>query len=93
MYAEYNPSTGELLVTQTSQMTGRTNKMRINTTPGGLVIGLNECANGALIQNAFPTLAPDEREFLMTGITPEEWDALYADAPYPHSEVAPMGSN
>lgn len=26
------------------------------------------------IQNAFPFLTPDEREFLITGITPTEWD-------------------
>ena len=28
---------------------------------------------GELIQNAMPHLTPDEREFLMTGITSEEW--------------------
>jgi len=27
-----------------------------------------------LVQNAFPHLNADEREFLMTGVTPEEWD-------------------
>ena len=33
--------------------------------------------NGALIQNAFPHLTPDQREFYMTGITSEEWDDLF----------------
>jgi hypothetical protein len=28
---------------------------------------------GVLIQDAMPHLSPDEREFLMTGITPDEW--------------------
>lgn len=28
---------------------------------------------GALIQNVFAGFTADEREFLMTGITPEEW--------------------
>ena len=28
---------------------------------------------GALVQDAFPDLDADAREFLMTGITPEEW--------------------
>jgi len=28
---------------------------------------------GELIQKAMPNLTADEREFLMTGITPEEW--------------------
>ena len=27
-----------------------------------------------LIQHCFPKLTPDEREFIKTGITPEEWD-------------------
>jgi hypothetical protein len=29
--------------------------------------------NGVLIQNAMPNLTPDEREFLMTGITADSW--------------------
>ena len=29
--------------------------------------------SGELIQNAMPNLTANEREFLMTGITPEEW--------------------
>ena len=31
---------------------------------------------GELIQKAMPNLTADEREFLMTGITPEEWADL-----------------
>ena len=30
-----------------------------------------------LIQNIVPHLTPDYREFLKTGITPEEWTALF----------------
>jgi hypothetical protein len=29
-----------------------------------------------VIQNIVPHLSADDREFLMTGATPEEWDAL-----------------
>jgi hypothetical protein len=32
--------------------------------------------SGSLIQNAFPQLTPETREFLLTGITPEEWDDM-----------------
>lgn len=32
---------------------------------------------GALIQDAFPNLTADEREFMMTGITPEEWEETF----------------
>ena len=28
---------------------------------------------GALLQDAFPNLSPPVREFIKTGITPEEW--------------------
>ena len=34
---------------------------------------------GKLIQDAMPHLSADEREFLMTGITPSEWDATIKD--------------
>ena len=41
--------------------------------------GLKEYNNGALIQNAFPFLSPNEREFLLTGLFEEEWDGLFEE--------------
>lgn len=35
--------------------------------------------NGALIQDVMPHLSADDREFLKTGITPEEWDEMWPD--------------
>lgn len=35
---------------------------------------------GALIQDAFPNLSVNDREFIMSGITPEEWDELAGEA-------------
>jgi hypothetical protein len=32
---------------------------------------------GMLIQDAMPRLTTDEREFMMTGITAEEWEKHY----------------
>jgi hypothetical protein len=32
-----------------------------------------------LVHEIFPQLTADEREFIMTGITPEEWDELFFD--------------
>jgi hypothetical protein len=32
---------------------------------------------GMLIQDAMPYLSSDEREFLMTGITAEEWEGIF----------------
>ena len=31
---------------------------------------------GMLIQEAMPNLSVDDREFIMTGTTPDEWDAM-----------------
>lgn len=35
--------------------------------------------NGMLIQDAFPNLNADQREFIMTGITAEEWDETFGE--------------
>jgi hypothetical protein len=51
---------------------------RMNTMT--IVMDMEDCAkweNGTLIQDALPYLTPDEREFLMTGILPHEWDELF----------------
>ena len=34
---------------------------------------------GELIQNVFPHLTPDEREFIKTGITHDEWDQMFGE--------------
>lgn len=34
---------------------------------------------GILLQNAFPDLTPDQREFILTGTTPEEWDEAFPE--------------
>lgn len=38
---------------------------------------LNAYAAGALLQDAFPNLNADEREFVKSGITAEEWDEMF----------------
>jgi hypothetical protein len=37
--------------------------------------------DGTLIQNAFPALDADDRELLMTGIGPKEWDEMFGEDP------------
>ena len=34
---------------------------------------------GMLIQDAMPNVPPDMREFLMSGITPDEWQATFGE--------------
>lgn len=36
-----------------------------------------------LIQDIFPNLGPDEREFLKTGITSAEWEELFSEPKFP----------
>ena len=34
---------------------------------------------GEFIQDAMPNLTPAEREFIKTGVTPDEWDEIFGD--------------
>ena len=34
---------------------------------------------GGLIQEVFPNLTPDEREFYKTGYTKEDWNAIFGE--------------
>lgn len=40
---------------------------------------LQKWQNGELVQNAFPYLTPAEREFIISGVLPGEWDTLFSD--------------
>jgi len=41
--------------------------------------GLFTYRQGAFIQDAFPGMSADDREFLMSGMSKEGWDATFAD--------------
>ena len=62
-----------MLIIRTSPFSGNTNSMEIEVTQEQL----SSWENGTLIQNAIPNLSADEREFIMSGITPEEWDSAF----------------
>ena len=62
-------------ITRTSLATGVTRTRDLNITKLQLEVWKSR---GVPIQNAFPNLSPDEREFLKTGITSEEWEAMFA---------------
>ena len=63
-----------MLIAKTSSLTSRTHEMEIDVSDKQIALWLE----GALIQDVMPNLSPDEREFLMTGITPAEWDEAFA---------------
>lgn len=58
-----------MLITNTSTLTGKTSSMEIDVTLDNLL----DWQGGQLIQDAMPHITPDEREFILSGITPEEW--------------------
>lgn len=60
-------------VTKTSQLTGKTHTMELDIK----LDQINAWKGGALIQDAFPNLSRGEREFIKSGITPEEWDKQF----------------
>lgn len=43
--------------------------------------------DGKAIQDVFTFLSADEREFLLSGVLPEEWDKVWADNPKDISDV------
>jgi len=62
--------------TQTSILTGKSHTMDLPITEEAFRDGLHRRDGGDLIQHAFPKLTDGQREFIMTGITPEEWASL-----------------
>jgi hypothetical protein len=63
-------------VTRTSILSGATRTIDIPLLTQNM---LDVYAAGALAQDAFKGLSDDDREFLMTGITAEEWDSAFGD--------------
>ena len=66
-------------LTKISLLTGNTNKMVLPITQDDYNKAEQARKEGMLIQDAYPTLSADEREFLLSGATPEEWDALFGE--------------
>jgi hypothetical protein len=65
-----------MLVKKTSIFTGKEAEMELDITQEQM----DRWQSGReLIQNVFPHLSPEQREFLMSGATPEEWDELFPE--------------
>lgn len=61
-----------MLISRRSPFSGIVSEMDIDVTPEQI----KSWQSGTLIQNAMPHLSADEREFIMTGITPAEWNKM-----------------
>jgi len=61
-----------MLIERKSMISGKTTYRELDITQEQL----DEWKEGAFIQDVFPYLSIGDREFIMTGITEEEWDTL-----------------
>jgi hypothetical protein len=53
-------------------------KMELSCTYDQYLAGIRAYNRGALMQEAFSFLPADEREFLISGMTSQEFDAIFA---------------
>ena len=62
-----------MLITKTSILSGKTRTKEINVNQSQI----DKSVAGMIIQDSMPNVSVDEREFIMTGSTPEEWDLYF----------------
>ena len=65
-----------MLIGACSQLSGKTHQMEIDVSEKQIALW----REGALIQDVMPNLTPDEREFIMTGIIPAEWNEMFSQS-------------
>ncbi len=65
-----------MLIYKKSTISGKINGMMIPVSKNQI----KRWENGELIQNVMPDLTKEEREFMISGITQEEWYGLFGAA-------------
>ena len=66
-------------VIRKSPLTGNMNKMYLDITQEQIAEWNAPAQERRLIQDIFPNLNDDEREFIMTGYTPADWRNLHGE--------------
>ena len=64
-----------MIIVRKSPVTGKMNEQDINIT----FDQYESWANGMLIQDAMPNITADEREFIVSGCTPEDFAFLFPE--------------
>lgn len=64
-----------MIIQRTSILSGIAREMDLDITQEQI----DQYNSGQHVQNAFPNLNEDEREFFISGITKEEWDDFFKD--------------
>jgi len=62
-------------ITRLSPISGVRHTMELDVTAKQIV----SWEKGEMIQNVFPHLTAGEREFIKTGITPDDWNTMFGD--------------
>lgn len=65
-----------MILKRKSILTGKIHEREIDITEGQFYEWFG---SNVLIQRAFPHLSADDREFILNGITPEEYNTLYGN--------------
>ena len=67
-----------MLIFNKSIFTGKVSSMELDVTQEQ-IDEFNSTPRTRSIQQIFPNLTPDQREFMLSGSTPEEWNSLFPD--------------
>jgi hypothetical protein len=69
-----------MILTRSNFIDGKENSMELPLTEEEFAAKeLIRENTGALIQNVYPNLTADQREFIKTGITPELWNKMFGN--------------
>jgi len=69
------PEPGVLEITRRSILSGENHTRRMSGTKTQFLNWLG----GMLVQDAFPNATKEDREFIVSGITPEEWEKEFGE--------------
>ena len=65
-----------MIVSKVSSFTGKTNQMELDITQEQI----KRFLEGEKVQDVFPNLNAGQREVLLNGTTPEEWNEVFGNA-------------
>jgi hypothetical protein len=66
-------------ITRKSILSGKIRTLDLDVTEEQMIRFENRRANGEYVQTIFPHLSPSDREFILNGITSEEWEIFKDD--------------
>lgn len=68
-----------MIISKTSMFSGKVNTMDLAIKPEDYMAWVSAGNDDPKrhIQNAFPNLSADEREFLISGVSPDEWNEMF----------------